>query len=851
MNKILTLVMAVASLPALASANIATTDTPQGRLSLIPYSAGAVRVVMQSDPNASILPDDDLYYLQAPDGTFDTVTDTNEALTATFGEYVVKYDKTTGVLSLTSTDGRMLSNCTLSNVPDKVSDATAEFSTADGERIYGTGQFQDGHNDVNGLTRRLTQVNTQISVPMVISNRGYGLLWNNYGLTDFNPSEEFTLLKAVGDEGETEEVDVTGTTGNRREQRNFGAFEGEIEVPSDGDYSILLDVGQQMARRHQMKIDGVTVCDMRNLWLPPTTSVIVPLKAGKHRVEVTGEKNDRPMVGMRKVDGKMVWHSPVANAIDFTYFTGTPDNIIHQYRRITGPVPKMPAWGLGYIHCRERFCSQDDLLANATEFRRQGIPVDIMVQDWQYWGKYGWNAMRFDEQHYPDPKAMTDSLHAMDMRLMVSVWAKADRNSDLGRRMAAKGYYIDDKCDWIDFFNPDAAAEYVRSYNDYLLPAGIDAWWQDATEPENDDLHGRKVNRGTVDGDRYRNVFPLVVNDNVYRGMTEARPGVRQMILTRSAAPGIQRYGVSTWSGDVGNDWNTLKCQIAGGLGQMATGLPWWTYDAGGFFRPGDQYTNADYQQCMLKWIETSVFLPLMRVHGYQSMTEPWRYPQTTKDEFARSISLRYSLLPYIYSEAMRVSAEDGTLMRPMVFDFYADDEALAAAEQSCMYMFGPALLVSPNIDNGATTKVNLPNVPGGWYHLLNGSPAQGLTDIPDEGGRLSLPVYVKAGSIIPWRDPQGVRSSVDALNSEQLIVKVYPGADGQFTLWEDDGVSTSDEHSAITFTWNDAKRTVTVSQRSGSFKGMPAKRIFTFVLPNGSSTKLKYSGSKKTVKLK
>jgi alpha-D-xyloside xylohydrolase len=372
----------------------------------------------------------------------------------------------------------------------------------------------------------------------------------------------------------------------------------------------------------------------------------------------------------------------------------------------------VPEWALGYIHCRERYNTQAELLNNSHRLLDEGYRTGIIVQDWQWWGKYGWNAMQFDEDRYPNPKAMTDELHAMDMRLMLSVWSKIDRNCEVGRDMASKGYYIEGT-DWIDFFNPDAAALYWKNFSEKLLPTGIDAWWLDATEPENDDLRGRMVAGGTIPGEFYRNAYPNMVNHTVFNGLRESQPDREPIILTRSGFTGIQRYGAINWSGDVGNDWETLRRQIAGGLNLMATGQPWWTYDAGGFFRPNDQYTNADYQERMLRWLQTSVFLPFMRVHGYMSRTEPWNYSVETQKNFREQINLRYQLLNYIKECADRVSNENYTIMRPLVFDFPNDTEAL---KQQTQYMFGPSLLVCPVTEPGVETmRVYLPKYGPGW----------------------------------------------------------------------------------------------------------------------------------------
>ena len=467
--------------------------------------------------------------------------------------------------------------------------STQTFHSPFDECLYGLGQFQDGYLNVRGLTRRLTQVNTQIAIPFVMSNKGYGLLWNNYGLTDFNPASSVVALQKTGLGGNKVTVNVTSTEGGKEEVRESNVFVGKLKVELDGQYALMLDVGSLMARRHNLAIDGHTVVDMNNLWLPPTVSILVDLKAGEHNLRAELTKEDAPKVYFRKVDETTTFRSPVSNGIDYTFFAGTADEVIASYREATGEVPMLPAWALGYIHCRERFHSQKEILETASEFRRKKLPVDLMVQDWQYWGKYGWNAMRFDETDYPAPREMTDSLHRMGMRLMLSVWSKVDQNSVLGKRLADKSYYIPGT-PWVDFFNPEAASFYWKNFRDSLvLPIGIDAWWLDATEPENDDLVGRRVNHSTFPGEVFRNVYPLVVNKTIYEGLRglstdegkQSDSISRTILLTRSGFPGIQRYGVATWSGDVGNDWDTFRRQIVAGLGISVCGLPWWTYDAG------------------------------------------------------------------------------------------------------------------------------------------------------------------------------------------------------------------------------------------------------------------------------
>ncbi len=725
-------------------------------------------------------------------------------------------------------------------------EATMSVVSPSDEHLYGLGQFQDGYTDLRGLSRRLTQVNTQISIPMYMSNKGYGLLWNNYGMTEFNPLNHQVALVKSNQEGEREVVNVTSTHGGRNEVRVRNIFKGQIEIPADGKYSLLLDVGKTMARRHNLRIDGKTVVDHRNLWLPPTTSLMCHLTAGVHTIEAELERDDKPVFYYKEVGDETVLRSPVANAVDYTIFVGTADEIVGAYRQVTGAVPMLPKWALGYIHCRERYHSSDEIIQNARQFRKEQIPLDLIVQDWQWWGKYGWNAMKFDETHYPDPRKLVDDLHAMDVRLMLSVWSKIDKNSEVGRSMLQQGYYIPGT-DWVDFFNPDAAAAYWKNFSSKLLkPYGIDAWWQDATEPENDDLKGRKIWNGKYPGELFRNAYPLLVNKTVFEGSRQDAPERRAMILTRCGFPGIQRYGAAMWSGDVGNDFETLRIQISSGLGMQAAGMPWWTYDAGGFFRPGDQYTNKDYIERLLRWVQTSVYLPLMRVHGYMSNTEPWRYGPEAQAIITECIRERYRLLPYIYSNAADVSFKGGTIMRPLIFDFPNDEKAL---QQETAYMFGRALLVHPVVTAQATEMTTyLPVNNGGWYDYATGAHHEGGRSIRTAVSKSSVPVFVRGGSILPLgADRQSTADRVD----ENLTIRVYPGADAAFELYDDEGTNYNYEQGKcvrIPLTWKDSKRTLTIGKQNGAFDGMPATRTLTVTLPDGTSQTVAYSGKKVTM---
>ena len=744
-------ILSLCLLSGCSSGNEVRIKTGDGTLILSPLRSDAIRVRVV--PKGSE-PLEELIYTEPSDGKWTYVRRNSSSVEANAGELTVRYSKSDGSLVFRDYEGNIIlsekaggRSLTPSTVQgEQVWDVSQAFVSPEDEHLYGTGQFQDGYLDVRGLTRRLTQVNTQIAIPFVLSNKGYGLLWNNYGLTDFNPAGNALELSVEGEDGRGETVNATGTSGNRREMRFYRTFSATLDVPEEGEYSLMLDVGQKMARRHYLAVDGEALADVTNMWLPPTVSVIARLPAGRHTVTMEGVRGDSPVLYWRKVENETVFRSPVAQALDYTVFAGNADKVIASYRSLTGHVPQMPDWMFGYIHCRERYHSQDEILENAAGFKSRGLPLDVIVQDWQWWGDTGWNSMEFDPVNYPDPAALTAGLHEMGTRFMISVWSKVDKPTSLGQKLLERGYYIDGT-DWIDFFNPDAADFYVQSFRDSLAkPYGIDAWWFDATEPENDDLAGRLVGRDKVPGELYRNVYPLMVNRTMYEGLKDVTEGHNPVILTRSAFSGIQRYGVVTWSGDVGNDFGTLRRQIAGGLGQMACGLPWWTFDAGGFFRPGDQYTSAEYQERLVRWVQASVFLPFMRVHGYMSETEPWRYGDRTYAIIAESMKLRKRLEPYILECARMVSEEDYTLMRPLVFDFADDSEAL---EQDCEFMFGPSLLVSPVTEAGVTSwRTYLPETEGGWTDFRTGETYEGGRYVETPVDLSSIPVFVRTSPL-------------------------------------------------------------------------------------------------------
>jgi len=701
--------------------------------------------------------------------------------------------------------------------------AEQAFEAPADERLFGTGCFQDGALDLRALPRRLTQVNTQISLPFLLSSKGYGLLWHNRGMAELNPpAHRLELAKGVA--GEARTTDVTTTSGNARVSRRLTPFEGEIRVDRPGRQAFLLDIGQKMASIHHVEIDGKVIVDFANQWLPPTTSFFADLTAGTHRVKVLANEADKPVLHHGPATDQTVWRSPVAEAIDYVVIAGPDaDSVMTGYRELLGPTSMLPRWAYGYIHCRERFHSSEEILATLDEFRRRKLPVDVMVQDWQYWGKYGWNAMRFDEAHYPDPAGLVRDLHQRNARLMLSVWSKVGKETELGKQVAAHGYYIPDT-EWIDFFDPEATAFYCREQDQRLGRLGIDAWWQDATEPENDDLVGRMTAAGR--GEHVRLAYPLQVARAVHDARRKAEPDVRPMILTRSAFLGQQRYAAATWSGDIGNGWDTLARQIPAGLNMAAAGYAYWTVDAGGFFRPGkDQYTDPAYHERFLRWFQYATFLPLQRVHGYQTDTEFWRYGERLETVARQYLELRYRMLPYIYGMAGETARTGAPPMRPLVFDFPAD---AAALEERHSYMFGRAVHVAPVVEPGvARWPVYLPRTRGGWVDLWTGERREGgrRHDVPVPLEQ--LPLHGRAGGILPMGP---VLQSTAEATGETIDLFVFPGADGEIELYEDDGLSNAYERGAwsvIPMRWDDARHTLTIGRRRGGFKGMPGERRF------------------------
>lgn len=801
-------------------------ELPGGTLLVLALGDDAFRVRFQPSPATELPPSTIL--LAEPRPTSLERLDTGEGVTlrlpgisceiAPDGRLRI-FDCDGRLLLAEAQDGRRLAASPLVDGHLLVEQA---FESPEGERLFGTGCFQDGALDIRGLPRRLTQVNSQISLPFVLSSRGYGLLWHNRGMSEFNPPAGFAAL-SLQSTGGTQVENVTTTDGNAEVVRRFATFSGRISVATAGRHAFLLDIGRSMGSRYRVQIDGVTCVDFTNLWLPPTMSFFAELEPGEHEVLVEANDTDAPGLHYGPVTDTTLWRAPVADALDYVVIAGNADAVMSRYRDLLGATPMLPVWAYGYVHCRERFHSTDEIIDTLDEFRRRRLPIDVMVQDWQYWGRHGWNAMRFDEEHYPDPALLVSELHKRQARLMLSVWSRIGRETELGREAARRNFYVPDT-EWIDFFNPEAVEFYCTEQNERLGRYGIDAWWQDATEPENDDLAGRMTAAGP--GDIARLTYPLQVSRAVYESRRAAEPDQRPAILTRCAFLGQQRYGAVTWSGDVGHDWETLRRQIPAGLNMAAAGYPYWTVDAGGFFRPGPgQYDDPAYRERFLRWFQYATFLPMLRVHGYQTDTEFWRYGQEVEDVSRRFLELRYRLLPYIYSLAAETSRTGVPILRPLVFDFADDPRAL---DEAHAYLFGRVLHVAPvTAPQAGSWPVYLPPNPGGWFDLWSGEHREGCKLHQVAAPIDQIPLHARAGSILPLGPV--LQSTAEATN-EVIDLLVFPGRDALFELYEDQGLDNSYETGAsavIDIRWSDADRRLHIGERRGSFPGMSTRKRF------------------------
>ena len=539
--------------------------------------------------------------------------------------------------------------------------------------------------------------------------------------------------------------------------------------------------------------------------------------------------------------------SEVGAGIDYYFIQGgNADKVIAGYRQLTGQAPMFPRWTLGYWQSRERYKSQYETNDVVRKYRELHVPLDGIVQDWQYWSEDEsyWNSTEFGNPRFPDPKKMVDSVHDQNAHIIISVWPSFGNKTKIYETFKQQNMLFGDYVTWpinqnvqvYDAFNPHARDIYWQYMNKNIFSIGIDGWWLDSTEPdhfkdkESDEAH--KTFLGAYR--KVRNAFPLIHTGGVYKHQRETTSDKRVFILARSAFSGQQRFGTMMWSGDVVSGWDVFRKQISGGLNLSLSGLPYWNSDIGGFFS-GRNYpggvNDAAFRELYVRWLQFGTFCPMMRSHGTDTPREIYQFGAKGSwayDAIEKFINLRYRFLPYNYSNAWQVTSHAGTMMRALVMDFPTDKKVWNIDNE---YMFGRSVLVCPVTDTIKKQKLYLP-AGTQWFDFWTGEKLTGGQEVERETPIGLMPLYVKAGSIIPL----GPFQQYTGEKKDTLEIRIYEGADGQFTLYEDEGDNYNYEkgkYATTELVWNDKTRTLTIKDRKGSYQGMSAHLTFNIVLVN------------------
>lgn len=824
----------------------------------------------------------------------------------------------------------------------------ALFDSPDNEAFYGLGQHQSEELNMKGKNEDLFQYNTKVSVPFVISNKNYGILWDSYSYSRWgNPDDYLQLNRAFklydkdGKEGqltgtyvdkdgrkivrgedsiyfeyampETSEIcNKTDKGGIQNLPKGFAlngskvVYEGYVEAPTSSFYQFILYYAGYM----KIYIDGKLVVPerWRTAWNPNSYKFETAIPKGKKtpiRIEWQPD-GDVSYCGLRVAAPRSeaeknqlsIW-SEMSPDMDYYFIAGkNMDEVISGYRTLTGKAPVYPKWVLGFWQSRERYQSSKDIEENMKKFRDLKIPVDNIVQDWNYWKLDSWGSHEFEAARYPNPQAMLDSVHALHGRFMISVWPKFYDTVKNYKELDAKGWMYhqaikDDIHDWLGFrgsfydaYDAGARKMFWRQMDENLYTKykfGIDAWWMDASEPNVRDctpMWYRKALSGPTalgTATEYFNAYSIVNADAIYNGQRSVNPNQRVFLLTRSGFAGEQRYSTATWSGDIATRWEDMRAQMTAGLNYSMAGLPFWGMDQGGFCvenryvaaqqefdKTGKE--NADlkeWRELQARWNQFGCFVPLYRAHGQWPLREVWNIAPADHPAYKTIVAydkLRYRLMPYLYSMAGMVHLKDYTMMRGLVMDFNGDEKVLDIKDQ---WMFGSALMACPVGEyQKYSREVYLPKQKG-WYDFYTGAYHAGGQTIVADAPYDKIPVFIPEGAILPigpemqWSDEK---------KPELIDLYVYAGKDGSYTLYEDEGTNYNYEkgkYAVIDFKYDDARKQVTIGARKGSFDGMLQKRRFNIILvdqkkqqgvnlaksPKGKV--VKYAGRAMTVKLK
>ena len=808
-----------------------------------------------------------------------------------------------------------------------------KFDSPDDEAFYGLGQHQSEEFNMKGKNEDLFQYNTKVSIPFVLSNKNYGILWDSYSYCRFgNPNDYLQLNRAFklydrqGKEGH-----LTGTYIDRNGKKlvrdedsiyyEYGTpakseialktdnggiknlpqgfnlqganvvYEGFIEPECCGkctgkavDYQFIL----YYAGYVKVYIDGKEVVPerWRTAWNPNTYKFTAKVRKGvknQLRIEWLPDGGES-YCGLRVAEprseeerGQLSIWSEMARDMDYYFIAGNNfDEVISGYRTLTGKASLYPKWVLGFWQSRERYQTSKEIEDNLAEFRKRHIPIDNIVQDWNYWPEDQWGSHQFEASRYPNPQAMLDSVHAMHGRFMISVWPKFYVNTENYKELDKNGWMYnqsptDDIHDWVgpgykngfyDAYDAGARNMFWRQMDENLYSkynhdgiAGVDAWWMDASEPNVRDctpMWYRKALSGPTalgTSTEFFNAYSTVNADAIYNGQRSVWKGKdnepRVFLLTRSGFAGEQRFSTATWSGDIGTRWEDMRAQMTAGLNYSMSGIPFWGMDQGGFcvenrYVAAQQIFNntgvenedlKEWRELQARWSQFGAFIPLFRVHGQWPTREIWNIAPDSHPAYKSFVyydKLRYRLMPYLYSLAGWAHFKDYTLMRALIMDFNGDKEVENIGNQ---WMFGPALMACPvGYYKARNRSVYFPKQCG-WYNLYTNEYVEGGQSLVVDAPYEQIPVFVREGAIIPFGPEM---EWCDEKPAELINLYIYAGQNGAFQLYEDEGVNYNYEKgkfATIDITYDDVAKTVKFGARKGNFNGMLKNRRFNIVL--------------------
>ncbi|MET3121287.1 alpha-D-xyloside xylohydrolase [Oxalobacteraceae bacterium GrIS 2.11] len=792
------------------------------------------------------------------------------------------------------------------------------FNFGSKDAWYGLGQHQNAQMNLNGEDVLLAQHNMEVAVPFVVSDKNYGVLWDNNAISRFGNSKPYGMLgrdlKLVDADGKADGLTaryyVDGKLVLARHETNIAYqylkdlaenWPKEIEAPKNlKDARVVWDgtLTSDKSGTHKMQLyasdyatltmNGKQILDVwRQGWNAWYHNFEFKFTAGQ---PVRFHLEWKPSGGMITVTHSdplpeaehhsLTFSSEIAESINFYVIAAdSMDNVIAGYRQLTGQAPMMPKWAYGFWQSRQRYETQQQLLDTVNEYRSRGWPLDNIVQDWFYWPEDGWGSHDFDKTRFPDPKEMVDAVHKNHAHIMLSIWGKYYPNTDNYKELDAAGHMwrqnvINGDVDWVgpgyknshyDPYTQEARDIYYRQIKTKLGPLGFDAWWMDNSEPDvlsntrPEDF--KKLIGPTMygAGEITFNPYSLMHTKALIDGLNRDQPDTRQFILSRSGFAGIQRNAVAVWSGDTAGRWNNLYDQISAGVSFSMSGIPNWTHDIGGYAQEtryqfgdvgsaqenrviGSAAVNPadvkEWQELNLRWFQFGAFTPLFRSHGEVVKREIYNISpegSAMRESMVWYDKLRYRLMPYIYSTASDIYYHSGTVMRGLVMDFPNDERVKDIKDQ---YLFGHALMIAPVSVYGERSRgVYMPKG-ANWYDFNTGELYHGGSTVKVAAPVTQIPVLVKAGSILTLGP---VTQYVDEHPDAALTLNIYTGADGQFSLYEDDGVSngyTRGEFTRIPLSYNDRTGVVTIGARSGQYQGMVASRQFKvrFIKPGMSS---------------